>query len=422
MGSSPSAFPAPPAPPVQSDSVTFESTVAQLVSPDPKVRQRAVALLKAAAYPESASPLGRLVLDSNDDVQLEAIGAELNIFLAEKVTPRKRVGLIVEVRGRIDAESIFSAGPSALGPRRVPLDVVLSLASASTDNHPRVAVEALYAFGILAGEVNRSDRRALLEQTAPMLAPIVGSPNPIMRMAAIRVAARVFGRRPSDPALNETLGDAVIAALNDREDPIRDAAIWALGAMRYERSVQALTDLFRYYQRKTLGPACFDALARIGHAASLPEFVAQMNARDQTFRAVAIEGLARAGDRSRADAVQAVLKNERSDAAMLAGHFANVMLANGSIEPILDALSRSRLHDQAIQYVYDVAPSRSQAFTRPLQDPDAGLRAEVLDILGLADDPEAIPFIEPLTRDKDPRVAEAAVRALARLGSTAPKS
>ena len=123
--------------------VSFESTVAELSSPDPGKRLKAVQMLKAAAYPEAALPLAPLVLDAFDDVQLEAIGAELNIFLADKIIPKKRVGLVVEVRNHIEAEPTFSAGPSALGAARVPSVVLTSLATASRDPNARVAVEAM---------------------------------------------------------------------------------------------------------------------------------------------------------------------------------------------------------------------------------------------------------------------------------------
>ncbi len=71
-----------------------------------------------AAYPESAVPLAGAVADSEDAIQLEAIAAELNVFLAEKIVPRKRVGLIVEVRNQISAIAVFNQGPAALDPGR----------------------------------------------------------------------------------------------------------------------------------------------------------------------------------------------------------------------------------------------------------------------------------------------------------------
>lgn len=382
---------------------------------DPRVKLRAVRSLKAADHPEAAVPLAQAVLDSDNDVQLEAIAAELNIFLADKVAPRKRVGFLVEVRGQLAAEPTFTAGPSKLGAHRVPLDVAMALARASTDDYIRVAVEALYAFGALAGEVASVDRPALLGQAAAAIVPIIGSQYPMMRLAAVRVAGRVFARRATDPPLDGTVGDAVVAALNDREDAIRLAAIDALGAMRYERSVQALSDLLRYYERGAEAQACFDALARIAHATSLPQFVAQLSARNQRFKLIAIEGLARAGDRARVAGIRSALNDDGDDALRLAGHFAFALLNDGSVDPVVEALSRSRLRDQAIQYVRELAFGRAGAFALHLQNPNPQVRREIVDALGLSGDSAAAAIVEPLTRDKAAEVSEAALRAVARL-------
>ncbi len=43
------------------------------------------------------------------------------------------------------------------------------------------------------------------------------------------------------------------------------------------------------------------------------------------------------------------------------------------------------------------------------------MRLDVVDALGLAGDPAALPMIEPLIDDRDPQVARAAERAIARL-------
>ena len=65
-----------------------------------------------------------------------------------------------------------------------------------------------------------------------------------MRYAAVRVLGRVFAKRAQDEPIESTVGDAVITALNDNDRAVKAAAMHALGAMRYERGVQALTDLF----------------------------------------------------------------------------------------------------------------------------------------------------------------------------------
>ena len=86
-----------------------------------------VQMLKDAAYPEAAVPLAKLVVDPQDDVQLAAIAAEINIFLAEQIVPRRRVGFIVEVRTPVAADAVFDSGPLAIGTRPVPTEVLDAL-------------------------------------------------------------------------------------------------------------------------------------------------------------------------------------------------------------------------------------------------------------------------------------------------------
>ena len=409
----PPAFPAPPA--RDSAQVPFEQASADLASRDAGTRLRAVQLLKQAAYPEAAVPLAALVTDPEDSIQLEAIAAELNIFLAEPIVPKKRVAFIVEVRNAVQAEPAFAAGPNALGPRPVPLEVLTALRIAARDETPRVAIEALYAFGALAVQAGGSARRDLLRATGPDIAAFIGSSDPAMRYAAVRVLGRVLARRAEDEPIESTVGDAAIAALNDADRAVRTAAMDALGAMRYDRGVQSLTDLFAYYGNREAGEAALDALARVAHATSVPLFITQLAGKSTVHRRIALEGLARAGDASQLSAIQTAVDKERDPGVILAGAFALVRLGNASTDQVADFLSRPRLREQAKRYLIEVAPGRTSTFGRQLLDSDAQIRIDVVDVLGLAGDPAAIAVVEPLVRDRDPQVARAAERALARL-------
>ena len=399
--------------------VPFDQATRDLTSADADVRLRAARMLKEAAYPEAAVPLARLVTDPDDDVQLEAIAAELNIFLAEKVVVRKRVGLIVEVRNQIAAEKAFVSGPLVIGPRPVPAEVLSALRAGAADENPRVALEALYAFGTLAVQPGGAARREMLHAAAPVLAALTGAPEPARRYAAVRVIGRVFEKRPQDEPVDQTVGDAIITLLNEKDRALKVAAMQALGAMRYERSVQALIELSRYYGKGDEAAAALDALARIGHASAVPLFTAQLQTRNAPLRSIAIEGLARMRDRARLAEIQSALGGERNEAALLAGAFAAAMIASAPIDSITEALTRPRLRDQAKQYLVELAVGHPALLTRQAQDPDARMRADVADVLGLAGDPAALPLAESLVKDNDPQVARAAERAVARLRGAA---
>jgi HEAT repeat protein len=399
--------------------VSFEQASADLTSADARIRLHAVQLLKGAAYPEAAIPLARLLTDSQDDIQLEAIAAELNIFLSDPIVPKKRVALVVEVRNPVQAEPAFAAGPNALGARSVPTEVLTGVRTAARDDNPRVAIEALYAFGTLGIQPAGAARRTLLQTAGPDIAAFIGSSDPAMRYAAVRVIGRLFARRPTDSSIESTVGDAVITALNDNDRAVKVAAMLALGAMRYERGVQALTDLFSYYAKGELAEAALYGLSQIGHAASAPLFVAQLSSKNASLRGIAIEGLARIGDRANLAAIQSALDKEHEQSVTQAGAFAMVLLGNGTTDQVADWLSRARLRDQAKRYLIEIAPGRTGSFAHQLLDSDPQIRIDTIDALGLAGDPAAIPVLEPLIKDRDPQVGRAAERAVARLGKPA---
>jgi HEAT repeat protein len=407
------ALPALPAP--EFDQIPFEQAAADLGSPDAGTRLRAVQLLKTAAFPEAALPLAALLTDPQDEVQFAAIAAELNIFLAEPVVMKRRVALVVEVRNAVQAEPAFSAGPNALGARPVPVEVLTGLRVAARDQNPRVAIEALYAFGALATQPGGAARRDLLRAAGPDVAAFTGSSDPAMRYAAVRVLGRVFTKRAQDEAIEPTVGDAVITALNDNDRAVKAAAMHSLGSMRYERGVQALTDQFTYYGKGDAAETALDALAQIAHPTSVPLFTAQLGSKSAAFRAIAVEGLARTGDATQLPAIQAALEQEREASVTLAGAFASIMLGNASTDQVSDVLVRPRMREQAKRYLVEIAPGRTATFGHQLLDSDTQIRVDVIDALGLAADPAALAALEPLTADQDPQVARAAERAVARL-------
>jgi len=416
------AYPASPASPARpafpgpvAAQIPFEQTVRDLGSTDPGTRLKAAQMLKEAAYPEAAVPLAVLITDPQDEVQLEAIAAELNIFLAERIVPRKRIGLIVEKRTAILAESAFSVGPLAIGSRPVPIEVLTALRAGARDENPRVALESLYAFGVLGVDAGGRARRDLLRASGPDVAALTGASDPALRYAALRVMGRLFAMRAADDPVEQTVGDAVITALNDDDRAVKGAAMAALGAMRYERGVQALTDLFQYYGKSDAAEAALDALARIAHPASVPLFAAQLAGKNAARRGIAIEGFARLGDKSKLAEIQSVLDGDHNDGVALAGAFASAMLANASIDRIAEATTRSKLRAQSRQYLIELAPGRSSAFSRHLLDPDMRVRLDIVDALGLGGDPAALPILEPVMKDRDSQVARAAERAVARL-------
>ena len=398
-------------------SISFEQTVADLSNSDRDARLRAAQDLKEAAYPEAAVPLAKAVVDSDDHVQFEAITGELNIHLADKIVPRKRVAFVVEVRNRNSAKSMFQSGARVLDPKPVPVEVLTALRSASRDDNPQIALEALYAFGALSANSYGRDRDVLLATSAAELSALLSSPQIAIREAAVEVVARMYEWWPGDSTVEQALGDTLVTTFNDRDGIVRRKAMITVGALRYERGIQALTEIFQHYERGVDAQAALDALARIAHPSSVPLFTSVLGGRDTLLKAAAVEGLARIGDMTHASLITDSVGKERNADLQLALHFADAMLSEGSIDVLVDGLTRPTLHDRALHMLSEVAPGRRAIFSPHVPDPKPNIRADLLEALGLSNDPDLAPLVERLLNDSDPMVARTAARAVLRLKS-----
>jgi HEAT repeat protein len=403
----------------QEAAVSFEETIADLRSDNPRVRLRAVERLEGTPYREAAVPLAAAVGDSDDGVQMRAIAAELNIFLAEPVVPRRRVGGIIELRNRISAEAIFEQGSSLLDPRPVPGDVLAALRATVNDEHPEVAREALYAFGALADNAYGAYRIRLLGASAAELAAALGSADTGVRLAAVRTIGHVYAWRPGDPGIPELLGDPIVTLLNDRSFDVKLAASDALGALRYGRAVQALTAIFEHYEQGTTAASALEALARIAHPSSEALFATALGSRAPAIRVAAIEGLARLGVVGQAAAIEQALADSRDDDLRLAVEFARVLLGAGPMDGLVEGLTHPDTRSRALQYLAEAIPGRSRLLAPHMPDPVPAVRADLLEAVGLSGDPTAVGLAERLRNDTDPLVARAVERALARLGAPA---
>ena len=68
----------------------------------------------------------------------------------------------------------------------------------------------------------------------------------------------------------------------------------------------------------------------------------------------------------------------------------------GEPDRLVEAMARPRTRDRARAYLIEAAPGRTERFGRHLQDPDPAVRAALVNILGLSDDPAAIALVQPL--------------------------
>lgn len=429
---------------------TVEEVAAGLRAPDPATRLRAVQILKDAGYPEAAGPLSAALADPDDRVKLEAIDAERSLFMTRPIVRRKMIGFVVEVRTQDVGAQAFAAGEMALLPRAVPPEVLAGLAEAMHSANPRVRLDALYVFGVLAplgGQAaddairsgiswtiealrrgNRAEQVAAaaaagraLKDCGLTAAGLKASPTgvgPGSRSNAGPGSASNVGPgfSPASEELCAEMGNALIEAVNNREPQVYRAAMASLGQLRYARATNALADQLSYYQRGPDGQAALEGLAGVGHPTSLDIFKRFLTNADADMRRFAVEGVARAGTTADLADLQGMGQTEKSNAVLLAVHYATLKLgAPAKPDALVAALRDARLRPLALQYLLDLSPSIAPMLAEALQGQDPETRMLVADVLGFSRDPTVIPRLEAAANDPDADAARAAQRAIDRI-------
>ena len=376
----------------------YEDVVRNLRNPDPKVRLAAVKLLREAKYPEAIVPVSALVADPEDPIQLEAIATELSFFLVNDVPERRRRALIIEVRNGGGAQAAFHQGPIAVWPRPVPPEVMLALLKAIDDQTARVRFEAIYAAATIA-------RAPLTPEAEPLLSKALDHYDPQIRAGAALLAGRAGVTAAADP---------LIELVNDSVTEVRFAAMRALGQLREQRAVVALTEQLKYYNRGEGAWSALDGLARIAHPSSVPVFTSRLADKDPHIRRAAAEGLGRAGDKSQVTALETGAGNDGSDVARAAMTFALQKLGRNYVPRLVEFLDDGSVAAQVQDYFIELGQPVEKELIPSLQEPDAPIRAAVADLLGVIGGDASLAALQGL-QEKDKSAAEAVSRAVERI-------
>ncbi len=387
---------------VSAQHARFDDVIRSLRNPDPKVRLAAVQVLRESKYPEAIGPMAALVNDPVDQIQLEAIGAELSFFLVDDVPSKKRVALFVEVRNPGRAALAFELGPLAVAARNVPPEVVDALLKAIDDENPKVRLEAIYTLGTIA-------RPPLPDAAAAQLVKALDHYDPAVRAAAARVVARLDVK---------SAGDSLIRALNDSQAPVRYAAMRALGVMHESRAVPALTEQFNYYGKGEGAWSALDALAHLADPSSVPLFKAHLADKDPFLRRGSAEGLGRVGDTSEVSALEIGAGNDTAETVRAAMAFALQKVGRNYLPRLVESMDSERAAPQIAEYLIELGPPVAAQLQSHLKDPSPAIRGNVATVLGAIGDEATLAVLQPLTADKDRGVAQAATRAIERIKAT----
>ncbi|HQZ17268.1 MAG TPA: HEAT repeat domain-containing protein [Vicinamibacteria bacterium] len=411
------ALPALDARGVVSAQTPAAAAVDDLASANPSVRRKAASDLGKSKAPDALPRLAALVRDPDVDVRVTVLRAiaslrdlagvpSMVVFMADSQARVRSEAIdgAVEIYTHRDRPgmsrflSIFSDGrdkPEPLLVSSVDFEVYRSLAALLKDSDLGVRESAAEAIGILGGT-----------EVAADLARAASDSVPAVRAAAVTAIVKVG---------TSADGEALTPLIRDQSTTVRRRAIAGLGRLKV---VDAAPDLRRYFEANSEsedGILALNSLAQIALPQDRALFQRLVLQPDPRKRRPGIEALARLNEKGNEARFKRDFQREKNEELRAAYAFAIFLFGD---RPFIDTvvLGLAGTRDRARQargYVEEIGARALPEALDYLREPDPKIRAGLCDALSTAGVTGALDAIEPLSRDKDPQVAAAALRARA---------
>lgn len=410
------AVSAPPPAESQAPAAPAGTPVEALKSPNPGVRRRAATDLARSKAKDALPRLAELVRDPDPDVRVavargiaslrDVAGVPSMVVFMSDVQARVRAeGIegVVEIYTRRDRPgasrffSIFSDSrdkPEPLVVTAVDFEVYRSLAARLRDSDPSVRQSAAEAIGLLGGtEVAADLAGALTDVVSDVRAEVV--------TALVKVGTSADG-------------EALTPLLKDPSSSVRRRAIAGLGRLRVVDAAPDLRAFFQAAPDSDDGILALSSLAQLALAQDRALFLRFSGQIEPRRRRVAVEGLARLGEKGSEAAFKRGFQREKADELRLAYAFALFSLGD---RPFIDTVvlglggARERAR-QSRAYLEELGARALPDALDYLHEQDPKIRIGLCDALSAAGVVDAASALEPLTRDSDKEVAAAATRAV----------
>lgn len=394
-----------------------EPTLDGLKSPNASVRRKAASDLGKSKRPDTLPRLAALVRDPDTDVRMTVLRAiaslrdlggvpSMLVFLEDGQARVRSAAIdgLVEIYTHRDRPgvsrflSIFSDGRDKKEPllvASVDFEVFRTLAARLKDSDQSVRESAAEAIGILGGT-----------DVAVDLVAALGDAVPDVRAAAVTAIVKVG---------TSADGEALPPLIKDPSASVRRRALSGLGRLKVVDSAPDLRKFFETNPDSEEGILALDALAELALPQDRPLFQRLVNQVDARRRRPSIEGLARLGEKGSEARFKRDFQRERTDELRAAYAFALFLFGD---RPFLDTvvLGLGGAKDRARQsrgYLEELGSRALPDALEYLRESEPKIRAGLCDALSTAGVSEALPAIEPLTKDRDRDVSESALRAVA---------
>jgi len=382
------------------DSEDIPALRALLKDPERNVRAEAVAAIVNIGTQASLDPLMEATRDSEPSIQMLATDGLVNFYYPGYVqtgwtASLKRFG--ASVKGRFTETNTLVIDP-----------------------YITVSPDAIRALGRLAVGGSSMDSRALAARALGILRAQSAVPQLIEALHSKDSEVILESLRAIEKIGDKSAGPQFSFLLRDLSEPVQIAAIDTTGQLQNREAMPSLRDIVETSKKADVRRAALIALAKMPDAADKPLYITYLKDKDKYLRAAGAEGLARAGDASETERLKQAFSAERNESAQLSMAFALVRTGDASYLPyLLDALNSTFHRGEARPFLIELARNpeiRAQLY-KPLQDGSNDQKKNLAQVMAVSGDAETLPYLERLSHDPNPEVAQEAIRAAKSLKS-----
>lgn len=378
----------------QKDAGSIEALRGVLKDPDRNVRAEAVAAIVAIGTQHSLGPLVEATRDAEPSLQILAVDGLVNFYYPGYVQT-----------GWTAALKKFGTGLKGR---------VTEVNTLVVDPYVQVAPEVVEALGRVATGGTSMESRALAARAAGILRGRGAVPQLVEAVKSKDSGVILDSLRALEKIGDKSAGPQISFLLRDLHEPVQVAAIDTMGQLQNRESIPALQDVLKTTKKANPRRAALVALAKMPDPSTKPLFLQYLEDKDKYLRAAAAEGIGRIGEAADRDRVKAAFDAERSESPRLSLAFAMVHLGELShLAYLLDALNSTFHRGEARPFLAELArkPDVLQKLYEPLKNGSNDQKKNLAQVVASSGNAQSLTYLEELSHDPNPEVAQEAIRA-----------
>jgi len=385
-------------------------TVAQyLNSQAVDTRIEAVRQLIAIGGKDTVDPLIAATRDADPEVQIRATDGLVNYYLPGYV----KQGL---------GSSLVRAGASVRAKFSDNNDQVI-------DAFVVVRPEVITALGVMARRGASLDSRANACRAIGILRGGAAVPDLIDALRTKDNSVMYEALVALEKTRDVSAGPRVVYLLRDLDDRVQSTAIETVGLLRTKEALPTLRGIVGSPRNVKVERSALFAIAMMPEPQDRDLLLRELAAKDDRVRAAAAEGLGRIGNPADVEALEKVWSGEEKMSPRLGAAFA--LLLEGKMELtqeapfryLINTLNSAAYKEVSAAYLIEAARKKPvrDALYAPMEQGSRDEKIYLARVLAVSGDQDSVPYLDKLSRDTEPDVAQEGLRALrslrARLGT-----